>query len=194
MVKGPRIMNPNNTTRHSLDRAARDLVCPLCDGESIVTSQHSDTFNYGSGDSAVTLHVDLPVHRCAECEFEFVDHEGERLRHEAVCRHLRILSPAEVRDVRQQHGMTKAAFAQVTGLGEATLSRWENGAVVQNRANDLYLRLLTTPWIMTKLQDLSAPEPAPSGGTVDTSQRFRELEVSKSVRRKQARFQLRLAN
>ena len=90
--------------------------------------------------------------------------------------------------------MTKAAFAQVTGLGEATLSRWENGAVVQNRANDLYLRLLTTPWIMTKLQDLSAPEPAPSEGTVVTGQRFRELEVSQSMRRKQAGFQLRLAS
>ena len=187
-------MVQNDTTWHSVHGVPGDLVCPLCDGESIVTFQHPDTFNYGSGDSTVTLEVDLPVRRCTACDFEFVDHEGERLRHEAVCRHLGVLSPAEVRDVRQQHGMTKAAFAQVTGLGEATLSRWENGAVVQNRANDLYLRLLTTPWIMTKLQDLSAPEPAPSGGTVDTSQRFRELEVSKSVRRKQARFQLRLAN
>lgn len=187
-------MNPNNTTRHSLDRVARDLVCPLCDGESIVTSQHSDTFNYGSGDSAVTLHVDLPVHRCAECEFEFVDHEGERLRHEAVCRHLGVLSPAEVRSVREHHGMARATFAQITGLGEATLGRWENGAVVQNRANDLYLRLISTPWIMSRLQSLAAPEPTLSKGTVVISQRFRSLDVSESVRRKQAGFQLRLAS
>ena len=27
--------------------------------------------------------------------------------------------------------MTRAAFARVTGLGEATLNRWENGIMIQ---------------------------------------------------------------
>ena len=117
-----------------------DLICPQCGAESVTTSWHHDAFNYGSGDAAVTLHVDLPVRHCAACDFEFLDHEGERLRHEAVCRHLGVLTPAEVRAVRERHGMSRAAFAQVTGLGEATLNRWENGAVVQNLANDRYLR------------------------------------------------------
>ena len=41
--------------------------------------------------------------------------------------------------------MSRAAFAKVTGLGEATLNRWENGLLIQNRANDRYLRLLASP-------------------------------------------------
>ena len=169
-------------------------MCPLCDGEPIVTIQRIDTFDYGSGASAVTLKVDLPVRCCTECDFEFVDHKGERLRHEAVCRHLGVLTPAEVRGVREQYGMTRAAFAKVTGLGEATLTRWENGAVVQNRANDRFLRLLTSRWIMSSLERLSAPEAAKADPAGEPRKRFQVLELSESIIRRQQRFQLRRAS
>ncbi len=147
-------MGPDNTMLPSNDNAIGCLTCPQCGGESVTTFRHHDAFNYGSGDSAVTLHVDLPVRRCTLCAFEFLDHEAESLRHEAVCRHLGVLSPAEVRGIRERHGMTRVAFAQVTGLGEATLNRWENGILIQNTANDRYLRLLATPGTMNRLQSL----------------------------------------
>ena len=131
--------------------------CPLCGGGSIATEWIRDSFEYGTGDAAVPLEVDLPVHRCGLCDFEFLDHEGERLRHEAVCRHLGVLSPAEISGIRKAFGMSKAAFADVTGLGEATLGRWESGAAVQNRANDRYLRLLSLPGVMARLTELAAP-------------------------------------
>ena len=186
-------MKSNETTRVSVDGLPGDLVCPLCDGKSIETFQHSDTFNYGSGDSAATLQVDLPVRRCTSCEFEFIDHEGEQLRHEAVCRHLGVLTPTEVRGVRQRYGMTRAAFAQATSLGEATLSRWENGAVIQNRAYDCYMRLLCKPWIMSALQHLIVPEPESPKEARVAERQFCRLVVSKSVLLKQSSFQLRLA-
>lgn len=50
--------------------------------------------------------------------------------------------------------MTRAQFSEITGLGEATLARWEAGAVIQNRANDRYLRLLKIGSTMTQLIDL----------------------------------------
>ena len=111
----------------------------------MVTLTHRVSLNYGSGDAGVTLQVRLPVRRCRECEFEFVDREGKSLLHEALCRHPGVLEPAEVRAIRKQYGMSGAAFAVVTGLGEADLARWERGVVIQTRANDLYLRLLPDP-------------------------------------------------
>ena len=51
--------------------------------------------------------------------------------------------------------MTRAAFARVTGFGEATLSRWEHGAVIQNRANDRYLRLLNDRASMRRLDEIA---------------------------------------
>ena len=149
-------MKPDKPAHSSDGGANSDDLCPQCGAASVTTLWRHDTFNYGSGDSAVVLHVDLPVRHCSACDFEFLDHEGERLRHEAVCRHLGVLSPAEVRAIRKQHGMTRSAFAQATGLGEATLNHWENGVVVQNLANDRYLRLLAKPDIMSRLHELIA--------------------------------------
>lgn len=184
-------MKPNDTTRLATIDTPSDTVCPICDGDSVITFQHSDSFNYGSGDSAVKLHVDLPVRRCTACDFEFIDHEGERIRHEAVCKHLGVLSPVEVRGIREQYGLTRAAFAQVTALGEATLSRWENGAVIQNRAYDRYLRLVRKPGVMQALKLQSAPKPEPPAESRIGERQFRKLVVSTSLLARQKNFQLR---
>lgn len=172
-----------------------DGTCPQCDSVSVTTTWHHDVFDYGSGESAVKLHVDLPVRRCASCDFEFLDHEGHWLRHEAVCRHLGVLSPDEVRGIRNRYEMKRSEFAQVTGLGEATLNRWENGTLVQNRANDRYLRLLAMPEVMSRLTQLLAPDSVSSQAPASrTGNQFRLLEVSEQHRRAQQGFKLRLAS
>ena len=86
--------------------------------------------------------------------------------------------------------MSRATFADVTGLGEATLGRWENGAVIQNRANDRYLRLLSLPGIMASLRGLSAPERL-AQPVVTQEFRFRRLIISDEERSRRAAFQLR---
>ena len=134
-----------------------DIACPLCGDDGIKTSWHRHAFSYGSGGSAVELTANVPVRRCDACEFEYLDEAAERLKHEAVCNHLGVLSPGEIRRIREDHRMTRTRFAQVTGLGEASLNRWENGLTVQTHANDRYLRLLAHPEIMRCLQDLVAP-------------------------------------
>ena len=88
--------------------------------------------------------------------------------------------------------MTRAAFADVSGLGEATLNRWENGAIVQNLANDRYLRLLAIPEVMARLKRLIAAPSSPTQESVPaTVIQFRALNVSREHRRDQANFDLR---
>ena len=184
----------SNDTLHLRENAASPGgECPLCGEGSITTDWHRDSFKYGTGDSAVVLEVDLPVRRCGSCDLEFLDHDGERRRHEAICRHLGLLSPAEISGIRKACGMSRAAFADVTGLGEATLGRWENGAVIQNRANDRYLRLLSLPGIMASLGELSAPERL-AQPVITREFRFRRLIISDAVRSGRTAFQLRLAS
>ena len=187
-------MKLKSKNRSSVGIATDDLACPLCDSKSVETFQHSDTFEYGSGEGAVTLRVQLPVRRCTACDFEFVDHEGERLQHEAVCRHLGVLTPAEVREVRERFGMTRSAFAEVSALGEATLARWETGAVIQNKANDSYLRLVRIPLVMAILErrlasGAEAARPAGVYGKV-----FQKLVVTDRLRQEQENFWLRPAS
>ena len=58
--------------------------------------------------------------------------------------------------------MTQAEFARVTGLGTASLVRWENGSMNHTRANDRYIRLLESPDVMRRLRRLSEPVRPPN--------------------------------
>ena len=169
------------------------LTCPQCGGDGITTLSHRHSFNYGAGEEAVELTVDLPVRRCGACEFEYLDHVGESLEHQAICRHLGVLSPDEIRRVRIGHRMTRARFAHVTGIGEASLNRWENGLTVQTHANDRYLRLLARPENMQRLLSFVAAKRRTLAAPGIGGSRFRVLEVSDEMRRAQERFDLRLA-
>lgn len=172
---------------------AADVSCPLCGTDEVTTSWKRHVFDYGSGESVAELSVNVPVRSCASCELEFLDEPAERLRHEAVCRHLGVLTPAEVRRLRESHGMSRAGFAQVTGLGEASLNRWENGLNIQTHANDRYLRLLKHPGIMRQLQALTEPQAPPRSAIVMVGERFRALQVNSAVLKEQESFRLRIA-
>ena len=87
--------------------------------------------------------------------------------------------------------MTRARFAQVTGLGEASLNRWENGLTVQTHANDRYLRLLARSDIMRQLQELVAVESPPQPVVASVGYRFRILEVTDVLLKEQESFRLR---
>ena len=91
--------------------------------------------------------------------------------------------------------MTRAAFSQVTGIGVATLNRWENGTVVQNLANDRYLRILATPGTIIKLKTLLNPQSVLYDAPINSNvSRFVRLDISKRQRQDQESFQLRLAS
>ena len=117
----------------------------------------------------------LPVHVCPSCGFECLDHEGQTLQHEAVCAHLGRLSPNDVRGIRKKYGMSRDAFSKVTGLGEATLNRWENGNLIQSPANDRYLRLLYVPDNLRRLQRLDAERAASAPSSETEAGRWRVI-------------------
>ena len=167
--------------------------CPICGEEDVTTTWAPHSFEYGSAETAVTLQVRVPVHRCGTCEFEYLDDAAERLRHGAVCDHLGVLAPDEIRRIREDHDMSRAAFARVTGLGEASLNRWENGLSIQSHANDRYLRLLARSQNMRALQDLLAGRLTETRETGTGAGRFRVIEVTAKIRVAQEAFRLRPA-
>ena len=103
----------------------QERSCARCGAETVDTVEHLHTFCYGAGESAADLTEHLPVRRCGTCGFEFLDQESERIKLEAICEHLGVLSPSGIKRIRERYGMTLAAFADVTGLGTATLVRWD---------------------------------------------------------------------
>jgi DNA-binding transcriptional regulator YiaG len=99
-------------------------------------------FTYGED---VILKATLPVWHCS-CGFSWTDSRAEMIRTEAVCKHLRVFSSSEIIAIRRDlWGVSQEEFARITGIGVATLKRWELGIVIQNKSMDNYLRLLLYP-------------------------------------------------
>ena len=175
-------------SRHKEPLPVAERTCEEC-GHQVTTTWHHHTFQYGSGSSATNLAVRLPARRCDHCDFDYLDGEGERLKHQAVCRHLGVLTPEEIRRIREDHGLSRPAFAKLTGIGEASLSRWENGIKIQTPANDRYLRLLAHPGIPALLSWTVSQPPA----AAPRRWAFRLLEQSSVVIKRQQLFSLRPA-
>lgn len=168
-------MEPDRTaTPPENDGAGSECACFEC-GAPADTRWREHVFPYGAGASAVELNVTLPVRVCRSCGFEFLDHEAETLQHEAVCAHLGVLTPQEIRGIRRMHGMSRAEFSRVTGLGEATLNRWENAILIQNAANDRCLRL----WRSNEKR----PRAGTPGGVTTTGGRNTKTRVEGSAGR-----------
>ncbi|MGO9274786.1 MAG: type II TA system antitoxin MqsA family protein [Terriglobia bacterium] len=132
--------------------------CPNCGSTHVETRTLPDRFQYGSAPKAVELEALVPFRKCADCGFEFTDSDAEDARHEAVCRHLGVMTPSEVRALREEYGLTRAEFAERTRIGEASLARWETGLLIQNRANDNYLYLLRFSESWKRLEDRFGPK------------------------------------
>ncbi len=103
----------------------------------------------------------LTVPQCGHCQTISIDDEADRAISAAFRRSARLLTPDEIRQGRERLGMNQKQFASLLGVGEATISRWETGAQIQQRAMDRFLRLcLASP---AAVQLLTNFEPSARG-------------------------------
>jgi putative zinc finger/helix-turn-helix YgiT family protein len=110
-------------------------------------------------------HVEVPaltVPQCGNCQSISIDDEADRQISAAFRREARLLAPEEIRQGREKLELTQKEFANLLGVGEATVSRWETGAQIQQRAMDRFLRVcLASPAAVELLR--SDFQPSPSG-------------------------------
>src|SRR5262245_15507580 len=83
----------------------------------------------------------LTVPRCSHCGRISIDDAADQQISAAFRREARLLTPEEIRQGREKLGLTQKQLANLLGVGEATVSRWETGAQIQQRAMDRFLRL-----------------------------------------------------
>jgi DNA-binding transcriptional regulator YiaG len=137
-------------------------VCPECGGTEFRTELKEQKFLYGREGEESELCATVPVFTCGSCGFEFTGEAAEEARLEAVCRHLKLMTPSDIRAIRKSHDMTRLEFAELSRIGIASLARWENGILLQNGANDQLLYLLQFDHNIALLRSremLSQPQP-----------------------------------
>jgi len=61
-----------------------------------------------------------------------------------------------IKELRTKTYRTREAFAAATGIGIASLARWESGALIQSPAYDRYLRLLAYLDVRERLSTLAS--------------------------------------
>ena len=127
--------------------------CNICGDSAITLSLEKESFVYGSGQESVTLSVDVPVHHCAKCKNSFTEEDASDIRHNAVCKHLGIYTPNEIRTLREKYHLSQSEFSEITKIGKASLARWEGGVLIQNLSNDNLLYLLSFPDNLAKLKN-----------------------------------------
>lgn len=181
---------PMQEQDHTQRERQEKLSCPQCEGD-VVTKMHKDTVSFGAGNSKIEPSVVYPVRECKACQYQFLDYEAEKIKHEALCRHIGVLTPEEIRAIRTRQGMSQASFAQLTGLGEATLSRWENGILIQTHANDRYLRLLNSANGLSRLRSIVRRAGRNQDALdIDVSTRFLRVQVTPNLKKENSTFEL----
>lgn len=79
---------------------------------------------------------------CGETVFSADDLKDYAEAENAAFREMHgLLSPSEIRAIREDHGLTQAQFEAVLGVKSPTVSRWETGAVVQTKPIDSLMRM-----------------------------------------------------
>ncbi|HVC95989.1 MAG TPA: type II TA system antitoxin MqsA family protein [Pirellulales bacterium] len=150
-------------------RERSETVCGQCGSSALTVRSERENFTYGTGSKAKELSAVVPVYTCEKCGYQFTDHEAETALHEAVCKHLGVMTPRQVKDVRKRHGLSRAEFSRLTRLGTATLGRWERGALIQNPAYDQYLYLLRSKESVARLAERKWPDESAAESDRNTS-------------------------
>ena len=132
-------------------------TCCACGNEHAQLIYETESFPYGIGENQVILTARVPVVACEECGSRLTDGSAEEIRHTSVCRHLGRLTPDAIRAIREGYGLSQSEWANRTGIGIASVKRWEAGNLVQNDAMDRYLRLLLNRENFAKVTTMSNP-------------------------------------
>jgi putative zinc finger/helix-turn-helix YgiT family protein len=136
--------------------------CPNCGHSPLRDEAVTDRFEYRpEGEEPIVVEAqNVPVQVCPNCGERYFGPTAVRAQHAAVCRTLGLLTPDEIQAIRERIGPTQAEFAKLTGIGEATISRWERGRILPNRAMDRYLRLLDRNFANVTLLKTLASSPS----------------------------------
>ena len=119
--------------------------CVECDREVDARIEHRDETMHIRGQK---VSYDAEVATCPVCGSVVADSRAEGRNLAAAYSAYRsangLLSPEEIRGIRQRYGMSLRDFSRFLGFGEQTISRYEAGAL-QDEAHDGMIRLSANP-------------------------------------------------
>jgi len=114
----------------------------MCCGKKAVqaaTIDRSFDVKHDSKPYTVMVHT-MPIERCVECGEYTLGSDSDECIDAALRKQLGLLMPETIRANRKQLKQTQEQLASAVGCASETLSRWENGVLVQSCGADRLLR------------------------------------------------------
>ena len=129
--------------------------CGHCRQRTMVLTPvaYSTPFNHDGRHYTVSI-ADLVVPKCSNCGTISLDAVATDAIDAAFRKQAGLVSPEQIRQQRLALGLTQQTLADLLGIGVHTLSRWESGGQIQQRAFDRLLRaFFTVPQLREALAD-----------------------------------------
>lgn len=118
------------------------LSCVHC--EEPVHRGHFDVSIDFPGREPIVVWRDLQ--RCSSCGETYFGPNDIDAVHRAAADVVReregLLSPEEIRELRESLQLSQAAFERLIGAGAKTVVRWERGTIFQSKVTDTLMRVL----------------------------------------------------
>lgn len=130
--------------------------CPNCGAHELADAVVDRTTRIQYDGTLHSVRVpNLEVMKCGACGEIVLDNRADKQYVTALRKMLNLLQPHEIRESRLKLKLTQAALANLLGVAAESLSRWENGHVIQSRAHNKFLKAY---FAVPELREHIAPE------------------------------------
>src|ERR1035437_187354 len=114
------------------------IFCPVCREDHEYTIRNEKE-TYPVKNEPVTIDADVTY--CSVCGEQILNQEIDDDNLKKAFRIYRdkhdLLQPEEIKRIREKYTLTQIAFAQILGLGEKTIARYESGSLQDSAPNNL---------------------------------------------------------
>jgi putative zinc finger/helix-turn-helix YgiT family protein len=128
----------------------KKIYCPMCEEDR---NSRTETVREEYDVRGETIALDIPRLICLTCGESMIDEAFGDPTHRLYAEYRRrhgLLSPEQIRSVREKYSLSQDALATLLGTSPATLARYEGGSI-QDKAYDQLLRACEFPAVMRDL-------------------------------------------
>lgn len=122
-----------------------EKYCPVCGKITPWNESMKDNVFTIRGEK---IQVEGPVLSCTVCQTEFEDMGSDSDPYSMAYKKFRtnrgMIQPEEIKKFRRKYNLTQKELSELLGIGEITISRYENGAL-QDDAHDRLLKFIFSP-------------------------------------------------
>jgi len=117
--------------------------CPICGATALEERSGRFEFEPPANIPGGTIVIENAAwQECSQCGETLIPHALDQALDDVARKRRGLLTPIEIKQVRERTGLSQEAMAQLLGVGEKTYTRWETGKSIQNKANDTLVRLV----------------------------------------------------